>query len=785
MLVLASDRAHAQEPDLHGLIEIGGSDIKSVILEMTRSDVERIERAFNEREEPLKFRMFDDNLKHSFEDEKVSAARPENTPAVIESVRRTAERMTAEFGVPPERIYVFASSGVASAKHYGDLKTQLHQKLPSVKLESVSADNECGLTFRWITPRTRYREVVVIDIGSSNTKACYVDDPGRPGQAPSIRGFELLPLGTKTFADRVRAELQKRGLDSTTFASVARELRRGEIRQLLEQANRNNPGLSSLPRLYLAGGIVWATSNLTRPCPTDPNWEVFKTNEIVTLGNRLRAGRSYYFDPACIKNNDDLRKQVESEINRIQRTFSPEDLIAGTELLQGMAEQLRFNEKNAIFFAKVARTSWRSQLLSDIILNGGDVGSGLYRVDSAQIARLVSNDLRPLFVTITTRLDEVSRRVDELSRRMKADGPVSTREETAKVPANKAPIKVGIAGPLTGSDAALGIQVQRGVEMAAADINAKGGINGHSIELVLGDDQGDKKAVEIANHMVTEGVKIVIGHIFSSATLAASPIYAKNNILMITPSSTNVAVTERKLWNVFRTCGRDDQQGEIAGKYIADNLAGKKVAVIHDGSDYGKGLADLTKKTMNDLGVTEELNETVAPDAKDMSALVGKLKTSGIQVIYFGGYYSQAGLLIKQMRAVGVTALLIGGDAINPPEFAEIAGPGVEGTLMTYFPNAQARPEAEAVVAKFREKNITPVGNTLYGYAALQVAASAADEANSLDAKTIAETIRSSKVWKTVIGPITYDRKGDVTRPDFVIYTWKKGPDGKFASVEN
>ncbi len=792
LLMLVAGTARAQESDLHGLIEVGGSDIKSVVLQLTRTEIERIERAFNEREEPLKFRMFDKSVRHQFPDEKVSAVRPENMPRVIEALQRTTERMTTDYAVPKERVYIFASSGVAQAKTFADLQSQVSAKLPGLKLQQIDAELECQLTYRWITPRPRYGEVVAIDIGSSNTKACYVADAGRPGQPPRIHGFELLALGTKTFAARVQAELQKRGLDQAKFASVAQELRRGEVRQNLAQALSNNPGLS-LPRLYLAGGIVWATSNLVRPCGSDPDWADFKTNDVVILANRLKKGDGYFVDTACASGNTGQIDKIKAVVADIHNTFTPEQLIAGTELLQAMAEQLHFDAKEKIFFAKVARDSWRSQLLADIIR-----GSHFQEPDAAtpanatQIARLVAAELSPLLTRAAVKGDEIDKRLDGLGKQLndlaarmvqlgsgvQATGPATDK---SSCPVGGEAIKIGVAGPMTGSNAALGIQVKNGVEAAADDLNAKCGIGGHFVKVLVGDDQGDpEKAVVVANKMISDGVKIVVGHVYSGAALAAAPIYAKNNVVMITPTATNVKITESDYWNVFRTGGRDDQQGETAGNYILDKLPGKKIAIVHDTQDYGKGLADSTKRILNKNDVTEALYDSVDPKATDMSALVAKLKAANVDVVYFGGYLEQSAQLIKQMRAARVAARLIGGDGLVGAEFVTAGGADVDGTLSTGFPEAEKRPGAKKIVDDFlATRKITPEGTTLYGYAAVEVAAQAMGEANSFDGKTIAKTLHASKSWPTVIGPITYDRKGDPTRSGFVMYTWKKGPDGK------
>jgi branched-chain amino acid transport system substrate-binding protein len=350
-----------------------------------------------------------------------------------------------------------------------------------------------------------------------------------------------------------------------------------------------------------------------------------------------------------------------------------------------------------------------------------------------------------------------------------------------------AQIKVGVAGPLTGPNASFGAQLKNGAEQAAADINAKGGINGQKIELIFGDDQSDpKQGVSVANKMVGDGVKIIIGHFNSGVTMPASEIYAENGMLMVTPSATNPRITERGMWNVFRTCGRDDQQGDVAGKYLATTAKGKKVAIIHDKTKYGKGLADETQKAYNKAGNKEVLYEGVNIGEKDFSALVAKIKASGAEIVYWGGLHTEGGLIVRQMRDAGLTAIMMSGDGITDSEFAAIGGPAVEGTLMTFPPEPRNRPEAKAVVETFKTKrNFDPQAYTLYTYAALEIVAGAAAKGKTVDSKKLAEIMKDGTAWPTVIGPIAYDKKGDITRPDYVMYTWKKGADGKITYVQN
>ncbi len=353
-------------------------------------------------------------------------------------------------------------------------------------------------------------------------------------------------------------------------------------------------------------------------------------------------------------------------------------------------------------------------------------------------------------------------------------------------------LKIGVAGPITGPNAAFGAQLEKGAKQAAADINAAGGILGMQIEILVGDDVSDpKQGVSVANKFLGDGVKFVVGHFNSGVTMPASEVYRENGMLAITPSATNPCVTDRKNgpcgnWTeaaanllMFRTCGRDDQQGAVAGKYIVEQLKGKVVAVIHDKTPYGQGLADATKGYINTNGVTEAVYEGVNTGDKDFSALISKMKAAKVDIVYWGGLHTEAGLIVRQMRDQGMTSVMMSGDGIVTDEFVSIGGPGVEGTLMTFAPDPRKRPEAAAIVKKFTDAGFNPEAYTLYSYSAVEILKAAIEKAGAADPAKVAEIMYSGDAFKTVIGDISFDKKGDITRPDYVIYTWKKNAEGK------
>jgi len=337
-------------------------------------------------------------------------------------------------------------------------------------------------------------------------------------------------------------------------------------------------------------------------------------------------------------------------------------------------------------------------------------------------------------------------------------------------------ITIATVGPMTGSNASFGAQMKAGAEMAVADINKAGGVLGKQVSLQIGDDACDpKQAVSVANQMASRKVVFVAGHFCSSSSIPANKVYADEGILQISPASTNPKLTDEGGWNTFRTCGRDDQQGEVAGKYLASHYGKQKIAIMHDNSAYGKGLADETKKTLNAAKVTEALYTAYTPGERDYASLVSRLKQANIEVIYIGGYHTETGLIMRQAQEQGMKVTVIGGDALATNEFWQIAGPAGEGAMMTFPSDPRKRPVAQKVVAEFKAKGFDPEGYTLYTYAAIQAWAAGVKKAGTTDPKKVAAVMRNNFKVDTVLGPIGFDKKGDVLVSDYVFYVWKNG----------
>ena len=335
---------------------------------------------------------------------------------------------------------------------------------------------------------------------------------------------------------------------------------------------------------------------------------------------------------------------------------------------------------------------------------------------------------------------------------------------------------IAIVGPVTGQYASFGQQMKNGAELAVEDINAAGGVLGKKLNLDIGDDACDpKQAVAVANQMTAKGVALVAGHYCSGSSIPASKVYAESDMVQISPASTNPAFTDERAGpNIYRVCGRDDQQGGVAGKYLASHFSDRNIAIVHDKTAYGKGIADEVKKAINAAGKQETMYEAITAGEKDYSALVSKLKQANIDVVFFGGYHTEAGLIVRQMRDQGLATVLMGGDALITQEYWSITGPAGEGTLMTFSPDPRKNPAAAEVVKRFKDKGIEPEGYVLYTYAAIQAWKQAAEKAKSIASADVVKALNDTE-FDTVIGKFKFNEKGDPNLPPYAVYRWSKG----------
>ncbi|MDQ0321158.1 branched-chain amino acid transport system substrate-binding protein [Pararhizobium capsulatum DSM 1112] len=340
-----------------------------------------------------------------------------------------------------------------------------------------------------------------------------------------------------------------------------------------------------------------------------------------------------------------------------------------------------------------------------------------------------------------------------------------------------ADITIGLVAPLTGPVAAYGAQVKNGAEAAVAEINKNGGILGEQVVLKLADDAGEpKQGVSAANQLVGEGIHFVVGPVTSGVAIPASDVFAENGVLMVTPTATAPDLTARGLTNVLRTCGRDDQQAEVAAAYVLKTFKDKKVAVIHDKGAYGKGLADAFKGAINAGGITEVLYDSVTPGDKDFSALITRLKAEGVEAIYFGGYHPEGGLLARQLHDLQVNATIIGGEGLSNTEFWAIGNESAAGTIFTNASDALKNPDSAAAVKVLEAAGIPPEAFTLNAYAAVEVLKAGIEKAGSAeDAAAVTTVLKTGEPIATAIGKLTYGETGDLTSPSFSLFKWENG----------
>jgi branched-chain amino acid transport system substrate-binding protein len=339
-----------------------------------------------------------------------------------------------------------------------------------------------------------------------------------------------------------------------------------------------------------------------------------------------------------------------------------------------------------------------------------------------------------------------------------------------------ADILIATAGPMTGANGVFGEQMRRGAQAAVDDINATGGLRGERVVLTAGDDGCDpKKAIDVATGFVSQGVKFVAGHFCSGSSGPASKVYEAAGIVQISPASTNAKFTEDGGWNVLRVCARDDAQGVFAGNFVAAHYRDKRIAILNDKSPAGAALADKARQTLVAAGLAIAIEESYTPGAKDYSELAQRLRNGAIDVIYLGGTYVEAGLIVRELRGLGSPAQLIAGDSLVTDEFWKIAGDGGEGTLMTFTPDPQKFESAKPVIQRFTDNGYNPEGYTLHAYAAVQAWVQAAEATGGIDSHRIAQWLRSGNRISTVLGELKFDAKGDVDNPKFAWYRWSGG----------
>ena len=350
----------------------------------------------------------------------------------------------------------------------------------------------------------------------------------------------------------------------------------------------------------------------------------------------------------------------------------------------------------------------------------------------------------------------------------------------AETPPPATVIKIGLAAPITGPQAHIGVDIRNGTQLAVDDINAAGfTLDGKKIqlELVAEDDEANPtKATTVAQKLVDSKVVAVVGHFNSGASIPASKIYSDAGIPQISPSSTNPKYTQQGFKTTFRVVANDDQQGPVGAKFALETLKPKTIAVIDDSTAYGQGLADTFEAAAKAGGAQIVAREHTTDKDTDFRAILTKIKGRKPDLVFFGGIDPQAGPMAKQMAELDITAKFMGGDGIQTPNFIKLAGNAAEGAMasMPGLPKDQM-PGGARFLEKFKAKfNAEVQLFAPMGYDAVFVFVEAMKRANSTDpAKFLPEIGKTD--YKGVIGPIAFDDKGDLKNGPITIYVVKEG----------
>ena len=335
------------------------------------------------------------------------------------------------------------------------------------------------------------------------------------------------------------------------------------------------------------------------------------------------------------------------------------------------------------------------------------------------------------------------------------------------------PIRIGLANPLSGPLAASGERNRRVVELAIQMLNTQGGLLGREVRLVVADDACTADAAATAAmNLVKAGASVVIGHLCSHASLVGAAIYDAAALPMISPDSTHPRLTEEGRPNVFRLCGRDDAQGRAGGTWLASEARSARIAVVHDGSTYGRGLATQVLARLKELRVRDVPFFAYPPGSANYDAVVERLRDAGVELVYVGGYAPDAGTILRAARDRGYALRMAGGDALGVEEFRAAAGPAAAGTVFTARPDVRGTPAAAPVLEAFRALGLGELPAGIGAYAAVEVWAEAVRRAGSPRPEDVADALHRGR-FRTVIGPVAFDAKGDLVGAAWQWFEWR------------
>lgn len=344
-------------------------------------------------------------------------------------------------------------------------------------------------------------------------------------------------------------------------------------------------------------------------------------------------------------------------------------------------------------------------------------------------------------------------------------------------------VVIGLATPLTGGMAWFGEQHQQALKAAAPELEAAERALGDDIRVIVVDDYcNGPQAAAAAHKLVEVGAVFVGGHACSGAAIPASAVYEKAGVLMIASTATNPRLTDQGFDLVFRVVERDTKKAAMVAERLAARGPEARIAIVHDGEAYGRGLAEATRRMLAELGIVPVVLDAVEPDRADYGDLLDRLEAAGTDVLFFSGYPTEAGVVVRQARERELGFEMIGVDSLATEYFWHLAGDAARGVLFPSTKELRDSIHAASVVARFRAQGYEPEGFTIYNFAVFEVWSQAVQKARTADPETVARTLREN-TFDTVLGNIGFDARGDINGIDsFAWYVWR---DGAYVPLED
>lgn len=346
-------------------------------------------------------------------------------------------------------------------------------------------------------------------------------------------------------------------------------------------------------------------------------------------------------------------------------------------------------------------------------------------------------------------------------------------------------LRIALAGPFSGPYSGYGTLLLSGASQAVKDINDRGGIKGIHLEIIPIDDRCEPERAYNQAERIVKGKQFqaIIGHTCSSSTLATLETYAKANMLMITPTSTNPKITQKGIMTLFRMSGRDDRQALAAANFIVNKLNSKRIAILHDQDIYSKDLADYLSEYLVNMDTTPVLYQGIAQGTTNFKSLISKFKELEVDAVYFAGLYPEVGALAKAMHVYQLQIPLVSGDGIAINEFVDAAGGQKASTavMMTFNHAPKDLKASQKVLADMKAVHLNTEGYSLYGYAAVQAIAQAIEQTDSTEGAVLSHWLHQNRV-STVLGEKSWDTNGDIIDSDYHIFMW--GNEGQFNQIK-